>query len=146
MWEYNSETVEFDGSEDENWKIFSSATTFFIELPEMKTGINIDGFCDCFYDVKSTAVYGISFGANNKMVYFAKMEKYATITSDWKTWLQSNPITVLYQTSEPTYSTLSESEQQALEAFKTYNPTTVFLNNQNCFMQIEYKTKYGGTE
>lgn len=51
---------------------------------------------------------------------------------------------VQYQTDTPTYVSLPESEQQSINALTTYYPTTVFSNDQNGFMQIEYRTKYGG--
>lgn len=61
--------------------------------------------------------------------------------AEFKNWLQSNPITVLYRLAEPTFVPLSESEQEAMNALYTYRPTTVLSNQQGCQMALTYKTR-----
>lgn len=62
----------------------------------------------------------------------------------YKQYLADNPLHVLYKGDSEEFVPLSESEQNAIRALKTYYPTTVISNDQNAFMQIEYRTKYGG--
>lgn len=49
---------------------------------------------------------------------------------------------IQYETTESEeFVPLPEEEQAALKALNTYFPTTVITNDQNLFMQVEYKTK-----
>lgn len=49
---------------------------------------------------------------------------------------------IQYETTEnEEWVPLAQEEQAAIKALKTYFPTTVFANDQNLFMQVEYNTK-----
>lgn len=69
---------------------------------------------------------------------------YGNTIEEIKENLKQNPLIFWHKASVPEYIPLQESEQQALNALKTYYPITVFSNNQEGFMQVEYRTKYGG--
>ena len=43
-----------------------------------------------------------------------------------------------YKTEEETFVPLSESEQEALNALRTYYPTTILDNDQGCDMALTY--------
>lgn len=77
--------------------------------------------------------YGISTGA-----YINIKNKNATTIEEFKTLLQSNPITVLYQLAEPVFVPLSETEQNQMNSLHTNRPTTVLMNDQGCEMSLEY--------
>ena len=49
-----------------------------------------------------------------------------------------NPFVFWYETAEETFVPLSESEQEALNALRTYYPTTVLDNDQGCEMSVQY--------
>ena len=80
--------------------------------------------------------YGISTGA-----YINIKNKNATTIEEFKTLLQSNPITVLYQLAEPAFVPLSETEQNQMNSLHTNRPTTVLSNDCECSMSLTYKTK-----
>lgn len=44
---------------------------------------------------------------------------------EFKTWMETNPLTMVYQTVESQFVPLPQSEQNAIRALKTYYPTTV---------------------
>lgn len=48
---------------------------------------------------------------------------------------------VWYETTTETFVTLSESEQEAMNALYTFRPTTVLSNDCECSMSLTYKTK-----
>lgn len=90
----------------------------------------------------------ICIGRNNKNIYFFGTEYFDISLPDKglqniNNYVQENPFNILTYSDIPEYIPLPESEQQALNAMTTYYPTTVFSNDQNGFMQIEYRTKYG---
>lgn len=53
-------------------------------------------------------------------------------------------IKAVYKTEEETFVSLSSSEQEALNALHTNNPTTVLSNDQGCEMSLIYKTRRFG--
>lgn len=142
-WEYGSAEIVFDGSDDERWNEYASRNGFNIVISGMLRGVALDGFCDKLIISKvdvmdyPTAVLGL----NNNDVYIKQVSSYASDVNAWKTWLQSNPITVLYQLAEPVFVPLSEVEQTQMNALHTNRPTTVLSNNQDCEMTLTYKTK-----
>lgn len=48
---------------------------------------------------------------------------------------------VVYKLETPEFVPLPTEEQKAIRELKTYYPTTVFSNDQEMFMQVEYQTK-----
>lgn len=142
-WEYGSAEIVFDGSDDERWNEYASRNGFNIVISGMLRGAALDGFCDKLIISKvdvmdyPTAV----LGSNNNDVYIKQVSSYASDVNAWKTWLQSNPITVLYQLAEPVFVPLSETEQTQMNALHTFRPTTVLSNDAFCEMMLKYKTK-----
>ncbi len=51
---------------------------------------------------------------------------------------KGSPLTFLYETESETFTPLSDTEQQALNALVTYYPTTIITNNVNAQMQAQY--------
>ena len=54
---------------------------------------------------------------------------------------EGNPFIFLYETKEPVFVPLSETEHEQMNALHTNRPTTVLSNNQDCEMMLKYKTK-----
>lgn len=138
-WVFKSGEIEFDGSEDENWwiSVKNNYQTFgFTKTDVAGTG----GYCDKFIDNKAVAsgsgnVIGVSCLTAQRIYVANGVSEELT---EFKTWLQSNPLNIWYQTSEETFVPLTESEQSALEALTTYFPTTIIANDADCEMEIEY--------
>lgn len=138
-WVYKSGEIEFDGSEDENWwiNVKNNYQTFgFTKTDVAGTG----GYCDKFIDNKAVAsssgnVIGVSCLTAQRIYVANGVSEELT---EFKTWLQSNPLTVWYETAEETFVPLTEAEQSALNALHTNYPTTVLVNDQGCEMSLEY--------
>lgn len=150
-WVYKSMEIMLDGSE--KWDVYTAYEGFFVGYMFDTPRLGAEGFCESF--ICETAQYSVGkdtalwLGQDNYNVYAIRIPQYNeklpdSGLQDWKDWLSENPITILTYADEETFIPLSESEQDALNALRTYYPTTVFSNDQNGFMQIEYRTKYGG--
>ena len=148
-WVYKSVEVVLDGSADETWYLAQtdSYNQFYINIDTVEHLSNEkNAYCKKFRpaaiadrETEKEIIYTVRAISGT----IAVSTELATEIDAWKTWLQSNPITVLYRSIEETFVPLSESEQEQMNALRTYYPTTVFSNDQNGFMQIEYRTKYG---
>ena len=140
-WVYKSAEIVLDGSEDEAWRSFikDSFNQFYIDINTVEHLSNEkNAYCKKFRpaviadrDAEKEIIYSVAGG-------IAVSTELATELDAWKTWIQSNPITVLYRSIEETFVPLSKSEQSALNALTTYYPTTVLDNDQGCDMALTY--------
>lgn len=136
-WMYKSNEVEFDGSEDEEWKNYTPQSGFYI-TGNMKAGARLDGFCDKLANIKTGYSTGIIFGLGDSRIYFVQMVEYATTLDQWKTWLQSNPVKVLYETENTEFVPLPQEEQGQINKLRTYGPTTVIITDPQMGTKIDY--------
>lgn len=145
-WVYKSSEVVLDGSNDEAWIKYAEQedyTIFYRVFIDATTGLDTS-FCNKFKNLKNTQAWtngepwGYSDHPSSRNKYFCCANDTATELTQWKTWLSSNPITVLYQAAAETFTPLSESEQEALAALGTYYPNTVITNNVDSNMQLTY--------
>ena len=148
QWEYGGKNIVFNGSE--NWVITGVTSDEYqgfslnsSDYNAMRSNLKL--VCDKFaYSTsneintcsQTNAVYGLRFVVSTEYVPNKTNEEF-------KNWLQSNPITVLYRLAEPVFTPLSETEQEAMNALHTYRPTTVLSNQQGCQMALTYKTRKG---
>lgn len=145
-WEYGSAEIVCDGSEtwfltgvtSDEYQGFALKSS---DYNAMKSNLRLvcDKFAYSASDEINTckqekAEYGLRFVVSIEYV------PNKTV-ADWENWLQSNPITVLYQLAEPTFAPLSASEQEAMNELYTFRPTTVLSNDAGCEMSLTYKTK-----
>ena len=90
--------VVFDGSEDEAWYVSSNLNyRYFIKIPN---AIREAAYCNYFIYDEIANINGVFFIDINKNAQFV----YSEIVNDasaWKTWLQSNPLTVVYKLAQP---------------------------------------------
>lgn len=104
--------VEFDGSADENWKIQQTpnpnVASFFINFSNNKllgyTGMLCDKLTPNVSGLNNTSNVNVcSFNSTNgSNLIMDVANEIATTVEDWKTWLQSNPITVWHELATPT--------------------------------------------
>lgn len=144
-WAYKSAEIVLDGSEE--WGLYPSTevgTVFYIALENSATVFqtslcdkyrNVNGIWEPSYDGQF-AIYS----ENNDTIfkYFRPPSADVETVEQWKTWLQSNPLMLWYETAEETFVPLSETEQEALNALRTYYPTTILDNDQGCDMALTY--------
>lgn len=140
-WVYGSAEMTFDGSADEEWLLYSNPTYlgFQISVSDLKEGTRIEGFCDSFPVEIAVSGTDSAIWIIDKTLYFKNVNpKYASNAEEWKTWLQSNNIKILYQTAAETFAPLAAAEQEAMNALHTYRPTTVLSNDVDCEMELTY--------
>ena len=113
--------ANFDGSGDEAWQFFTSpgVNQFYTTIENMKYDANsIPILCNKFKSIllknRLNNYNTIYSGETN----FCINIEAPTDVSGWKTWLQSNPITVWYELAEP------YTEQCNLPVIPSYFPYT----------------------
>lgn len=65
-------------------------------------------------------------------------KKAAYIAYLKKEYEKGTPYEIVYQSLEPEFVPLPQSEQNAIRALKTYYPTTTITNDQGCTMELDY--------
>lgn len=90
------------------------------------------------YQVSSALVEGISVDEhyNSFRISINKERLTAHDSQAFKTWLQSNPIEVVYKLETPTIKKLGKIED--FGELKTYYPITHITNNEDAEMVVEY--------
>lgn len=89
---------------------------------------NSDIFVDKYRAVQlsyNKAEYGICCNWNDGVKYFSAPNENVATVDDFKAWLIENPLKIAYETTNPEFVPLPQSEQNAIRALKTYYPTTV---------------------
>ena len=143
-WEYGSAEIVFDGSDDENW--FDSAINDGYYTPiatSVHNDVSVEGyaFSDKFLFVNIFTREHPSIISPSRYYYFLNVKRYGETLSDWRTYLQTNPVTILYETELETFVPLSAPEQEQMNALYTFRPTTVLSNDAGCEMSLTYKTR-----
>ena len=98
--------VVFDGSNDEIWSYGESGIegikAVSITLDDMLSGNYLDGLSNYFHNDKSgKAKNSIRFGANSNLVFIYVDETEFASSKDFKTWLSTHNVEVLYELAEP---------------------------------------------
>lgn len=89
---------------------------------------NSDIFVDKYRAVQlsyTKAEYGICCNWNDGVKYFSAPNENVATVDEFKAWLVENPLKIAYETTNPEFVPLPQSEQNAIRALKTYYPTTV---------------------
>lgn len=102
---------------------------FSIQFDNVPNGNgNTDIFIDKYRAVQlsyTKAEYGICCNWNDGVKYFSAPNKNVATVDEFKAWLVENPLKIAYETTNPEFVPLPQSEQNAIRALKTYYPTTV---------------------
>lgn len=145
-WVYKSAEIVLDGSE--KWYLTSATSDEYqgfalrsSDYNAMKSNLKL--VCDKFAYSTSDKINTCRQENSEYGLRFVVSIEYVPnkTVADWENWLQSNPITVLYQLAEPTFVPLTASEQEQMNALHTFRPTTVLSNDEGCEMSLTYKTK-----
>lgn len=134
--------VTFDGSSDEAWKEYTGSTktvhTYMINLDKPR-GIN-DAICDKLVYIQNCWEKNIEFSYSTFAVgrgFYLNTNGEISTVNLFKTWLQSNPITVWYELATPT------TEQITLPTLPSWYPYTnawVETELQPSFVEWHIKT------
>jgi len=119
--------ITYDSSSDESWNFDTTYKYAAIDINGV-TGYNIgvkNILCDKLYVINSNGSISdstnvIRYGSsnNNNKVLYVRIDDTITSVSEFKTWLQSNPITVWYELATPT------TEQITLLTLPSWYPYT----------------------
>lgn len=136
--------VTFDGSEDEGWTMpYDSMFLLTLSpLPVYRLGY-ITTLCNNYPAVPSdhSFVNLLSYNkaetitTNNRLVI---IDKSFTSLIDFKTYLASNPLEVVYILATSTTQELTTEERQALLALRTFDSTTNVTITDDPFVDISY--------
>lgn len=108
---------------------------------------NSDIFVDKYRAVQlsyTKAEYGICCNWNDGVKYFSAPNENVATVDEFKAWLIENPLKIAYETTNPEFVPLPQSEQDAIRALTTYHPTTVITvdgGDVDAGIEVEYATK-----
>lgn len=131
-WLYKSKV--YDGFDEKNNRIelgnkvgnVQHFSVYFASTPN-SVG-NANSYCDKYIGVNvswTKEKFGIFCDWNNGVKFFSAPNEKVTNLEEFKAWLIENPLGLAYETLEPEFVPLPQSEQNAIRALKTYYPTTV---------------------
>lgn len=108
---------------------------------------NSDIFVDKYRAVQlsyTKAEYGICCNWNDGVKYFSAPNENVATVDEFKAWLIENPLKIAYETTNPEFVPLPQSEQDAIRALTTYHPTTVITvdgGEVDAGIEVEYAVK-----
>lgn len=127
----NVGVVTFDGSDDERWCLSSTQYTNNIRfytsiLGDSTIHLNLLVLCNKFSYIKNMQgndLMGISY-TNTLDIQLDKSNLSTQDLTGFKTWLNKNPITVVYQLATPTEEDIPAELLSQLKELQTYVTTT----------------------
>lgn len=138
--------IMYDGSSDESWNFDTTYKYAAIDINGV-TGYNIgvkNILCDKLYVLNSNGSISdstnvIRYGSsnNNNKALYVRIDDTITSVSEFKTWLQSNPITVWYELATPTTNELTDEQKQQWHSLQRFSDKTHIYGNFKTSM-IEY--------
>ena len=108
---------------------------------------NSDIFVDKYRAVQlsyTKAEYGICCNWNDGVKYFSAPNENVATVDEFKAWHIENPLKIAYETTNPEFVPLPQSEQDAVRNLKTYYPTTVIMvdgGDVDAGIEVEYAVK-----
>ena len=145
-WLYNSSETILNGTEDwiRHSEINKETTQAFgLSISDLIYGedavIGQNGLTDKFRYVNAAWAKDEAGQAINNGRLFINIEKTkASTVEEFKAWLKSNNVKVVYKTKQTEFVPLPLEQQDAIRALTTYYPTTVMSNSEDTEMQLTY--------
>lgn len=138
--------VTYDGSSDENWSCYNEATdnkiAHFYHMVVNYARIKGTSVCNCLVNVNgayASSLYGAfgDYDAGN-VLYFTAPNADVTNLETMLSWLQNNPLEIIYILATPIETPLSQDEIEAYKTLKTNYPNTTILNNSGAWTKVKY--------
>ena len=135
----------FDGSE--SWGLYNTSLYLGFNISILPEAMQArEGYCSAMrvHGISSSYHDVICFGANNTTIYLP-LNSFRDDTlddsglSNWKAYLQENPMTVMTYLTNPIERELAPEEVAAYKALHTYSPSTVVMNDAGVWMKVGYK-------
>lgn len=70
-------------------------------------------------------------------VFYISSSKHTDVSA-FKSWLASNPVTLVYELAEPIETALPQADIDAIKNLHTYKPNTVVMNDADAEMDVHY--------
>lgn len=145
-WLYNSSETILNGTEDwiRHSEINKETTQAFgLSISDLIYGedavIGQNGLTDKFRYVNAAWAKDEAGQAINNGRLFINIEKTkASTVEEFKAWLKSNNVKVVYKTKQTEFAPLPLEQQDEIRALQTYYPTTVVSNSEDTEMQLSY--------
>lgn len=144
----NIGVITFDGGDDEGWCLSSTQYTNNIRfytsiLGDSTIHLNLLVLCNKFSYIKNMQgndLMGISY-TNTLDIQLDKSNLSTQDLTGFKTWLNKNPITVVYQLAIPVEEPLPSDLQTLLQSLKSYYPQTniMFDTEVEPYINFDYK-------
>lgn len=128
-------SVNYDGSTDESWSAQytneSGVYRFRINPGDSKaydTGAIGNILCNRFQAVSSGTFgtfgrhQGVSIDSASRILFYS--DTVNDTVENWKSWLQSNPVSVIYELASPIETDLTTEQKEAYAKLTTYKPNT----------------------
>lgn len=96
------------------------------------------GLCDKF--IYTTVYSNRGIGNNGTFFSIPGSMINCTTAAEWRTWIEANPITVIYALATPIETALTTEELNAYKALKTIPDYTLVANDEDVYMTLEYAT------
>lgn len=144
----NIGVITFDGSDDERWCLsltqYTNNIRFYTSiLGDSTIHLNLLVLCNKFSYIKNMQgndLMGISY-TNTLDIQLDKSNLSTQDLTGFKTWLNKNPITVVYQLATPTEEDIPQELLTQLQLLKTYYPQTniMFDTEVEPYINFDYK-------
>ena len=129
----NIKCAEYDGSSDEVWNVSVAGDNIFTTSDF--SGVPLNGLCNRFrYKNNPESAGEFELDTSHSFRFYTDLNG----VSAWRTWIQSNPLEVVYQLATPTVEELPENVQTELNGLYTYNLHTDMWNNDGAYMDLKY--------
>lgn len=152
-------SVNYDGSTDESWStqttVDSNVYRFYINPGDAKayeiTSIG-NVICDRFQAIRSDTQgtygrhQGVSIDSAGRILFYS--DTVNDTVENWRSWLSSNPVSVLYELATPVETDLTPEQITAYAALTTYNPNTTITTDSSpaAGIEVKYLTDSGVSE
>lgn len=107
----------FDGSSDEDWKVYATYNGFYIWIGNMKSGTRQNGYANWLHNDPGThSPTGVWFGVGNTQVYVTEVNGLLSeVTLEaWREYLSSHNLQLCYPLATPITYTLTTAQITAL--------------------------------
>lgn len=135
--------VVYDGSDDENWQTTQNNRAYIV-LPvyanftdddtPANAITNVFGFASKASSIISTTVNGFYINSSQNLVFRADRKTIDVTT--WKSYLQANPITIVYELETPQETPLTETELNAYRQLYTNKGNTTIISEAEA--EVDY--------
>ena len=151
-WVFKSKKIDLstpeDSGYDRTWHYNNNNGVYFAYIAQDKKGGNQSSVCETFknVDIAYGGAYKSEFGIycdhptiGVKHFFFRPPNESIITLDNWKDWLKSNNLVVIYETENAIEKIpLSQLEQDKLNALTMYAPNTEITNTGGCNMELTY--------